>query len=130
MRRPSDRASSPLPLALGWKPFEHVVRISLLMNRTMPAVVNYASEAHSVELREVPVPEIGNNDVLLAVQAVAVCGTDIHVAYEKHTSGKISYPVILGHEFGGVIVQAAKDLRGFKEGDRVVSESPAIIDET
>ena len=99
------------------------------MNRTMPAVVNYASEAHSVELREVPVPEIGNNDVLLAVQAVGVCGTDIHVAYEKHTGGNINYPVILGHEFGGVIVQAGKDVRGFKEGDRVVSETAAIIDE-
>src|SRR6201993_474100 len=96
------------------------------MNRTMPAVVNYASEAHSVELREVPVPEIGNNDVLLAVQAVGVCGTDIHVAYEKHTGGSINYPVILGHEFGGVIVQAGKDVHGFKEGDRVVSETAAI----
>jgi alcohol dehydrogenase/L-iditol 2-dehydrogenase len=96
----------------------------------MPAVVNYAPEAHSVELREVPVPEIGNNDVLLAVQAVGVCGTDIHVAYEKHTGGNINYPVILGHEFGGVIVQAGKNVRGFKEGDRVVSETAAIIDET
>jgi L-iditol 2-dehydrogenase len=100
------------------------------MNRTMPAVVNYASEPHSVELREVPVPEIGDNEVLLAVQAVGVCGTDIHVAYEKHTGGGINYPVILGHEFGGVIVQAGKNIRGFKEGDRVVSETAAIIDET
>ena len=98
------------------------------MNRTMPAVVNYAPEPYSVELREVPVPEIGQNDVLLAVQAVGVCGTDIHLAYGQHT-GKISYPVILGHEFAGIIFQAGKNVHGFKEGDRVVSETAAVIDE-
>jgi L-iditol 2-dehydrogenase len=95
----------------------------------MPAVVNYAPEPHSVELREVPVPEIGDDDVLLAVQAVGVCGTDIHVAYGQHR-GKINYPVILGHEFGGVIVKTGKNVHGFKEGDRVVSETAAVIEET
>src|SRR5258708_9032228 len=98
------------------------------MNRTMPAVVNYAPEPNSVEIREVPVPEIGDYDVLLAVQAVGVCGTDIHVA-NGQKRGKLKYPVILGHEFAGVIVQAGKNVRGFKEGDRVVSETAAVIDE-
>src|SRR5260221_2465831 len=98
------------------------------MNRTMPAVVNYGPEPHSVELREVPVPEIGDTDVLLAVQAVGVCGTDIHVAYEQNKTGKIKYPVILGHEFGGVIVQGGKNVRGVKEGERLVSETAAVID--
>src|SRR5580700_6279256 len=98
------------------------------MNRKMPAVVNYGPEPNSVEIREVPVPEIGGQDVLLAVQAVGVCGTDIHLAYGQH-SGKINYPVILGHEFGGVIAQVGKNVRGFKEGDRVVSETAAVIDE-
>ena len=46
----------------------------------MPAVVNYGPEPNSVEFREVTVPRIGDNDVLLAVQAVGVCGTDIHLA--------------------------------------------------
>src|SRR5258708_12356001 len=98
------------------------------MNRTMPAGVYYAPEPNSVEIREVPVPEIGDNDVLLAVQAVGVCGTDIHLAYGQNR-GKLKYPVILGHEFAGVIVQAGKNVRGFKEGDRVVSETAAVIDE-
>src|ERR1700736_3152112 len=94
----------------------------------MPEIVNYASEPNSVEIREVPVREIGDQDVLLAVQAVGVCGTDIHLAYGHHV-GRINYPVILGHEFGGVIAQVGKHVRGFKEGDRVVSETAAIIDE-
>src|SRR5260221_3306127 len=80
------------------------------MNRTMPAVVNYAPEPNSVEIREVPVPEIGDNDVLLAVQAVGVCGSDIHLAYGQNR-GKLKYPVILGHEFARVIVQAGKNVR-------------------
>src|SRR5258707_9882695 len=99
------------------------------MNRTMPAVVNYGPEPHSVELREVPVPEIGDADVLLAVHAVGVCGRYMHVAYEQNKTGKIKYPVILGHESGGLIVQAGKNVRGFKEGERVVSETAAVIDE-
>ena len=98
------------------------------MNKKMPAVVNYAPEPNSVELREVPVPEIGEEDVLLAVQAVGVCGTDIHLAYQQNT-GKMKYPVIMGHEFGGVIAQVGKNVRSFKEGDRVVSETAAVIDE-
>ncbi len=77
------------------------------MNKKMPAVVNYAPEPNSVEIREVPIPEIGEQDVLLAVQAVGVCGTDIHLAYGQH-SGKINYPVILGHEFGGESLKSAR----------------------
>ncbi|MBV9673998.1 MAG: zinc-binding dehydrogenase [Verrucomicrobia bacterium] len=98
------------------------------MSKTMPAVVNYAPEPNSVELREVPVPNIGDQEVLLAVRAVGVCGTDIHLAYGQHV-GKMKYPVVLGHEFGGVIAQAGKNVRDFKEGDRVVSETAAVIDE-
>ncbi len=93
----------------------------------MPAVVNYAPEPNSVEIREVPVPEIGDQDVLLAVQAVGVCGSDIHQARGQH-SWKVKYPVVLGHEFGGVIAQVGKNVRGFHEGDRVVSETAAVID--
>src|SRR5258708_31310408 len=98
------------------------------MNRAMGGGVNYGPGPNSVEIREVPVPEIGDNDVLLAVQAVGVCGTDIHLAYGR-SSDLIKYPVILGHEFAGVIVQAGKNVRGFREGDRVVSETAAVIDE-
>src|SRR5258708_33844293 len=99
------------------------------MNRTMPAVVNYGPEPHSVELREVPVPEIGDTDVLLAVQAVGVCGTEFHVAYEQNKTGKIKYPVILGHEFGGGIFQSGKELGGVKEGKAEVMGTAPRIDE-
>ena len=99
------------------------------MSETTPAVLNFAPEPYSVELREIPVPEIGETDVLLDVQAVGVCGSDLHQFTGKH-SWKVNYPVVLGHEFSGVIAKAGRNVRGFKEGDRVVSETAAVIDES
>lgn len=93
----------------------------------MPGVVNFAPEPLSVELRELPRPEIGEEDVLLAVRAVGVCGSDLHQYYGKH-SWKVNYPVVLGHEFGGEIVATGARVSGYREGDRVVSETAAVID--
>lgn len=92
-----------------------------------PAVVNFAPEKYAVELREVPRPEIGEEDVLLAVKAVGVCGSDLHQWTADH-SWPVNYPVVLGHEFGGAIAQVGRGVRGWKEGDRVVSETAAVID--
>lgn len=94
----------------------------------MPGVVNYALNPRSVELREMPVPTIGRRDVLLKVEAVSVCGSDLH-QWLGGISWTVNYPCILGHEFGGVIVQAGPEVKMFKEGDRVVSETAAVIDE-
>jgi len=91
------------------------------------AVVNYAPEKWSVELREIPVPEIGDEDVLLEVANVGVCGSDLHQWTSDH-SWPVNYPVVLGHEFGGIISQVGSRVKGWKEGDRVVSETAAIID--
>ena len=93
----------------------------------MPAVVNFSAEPYSVELREIPVPEIGDDDVLLSVQAVGICGSDLHQFTGKQ-SWKVNYPVVLGHEFSGVIARRGRNVKGFSEGDRVVSETAAVID--
>src|ERR1700710_306961 len=91
------------------------------------AVVNYAPEKGSVELREVPRPVIGPDDVLLEVAAVGVCGSDLHQWTADH-SWPVNYPVVLGHEFAGHIVELGSRVTGWKEGDRVVSETAAVID--
>jgi alcohol dehydrogenase/L-iditol 2-dehydrogenase len=91
------------------------------------AVVNFAPEKHSVELREIPRPEIGVDDVLLEVAAVGVCGSDLHQWTCDH-SWPVNYPVVLGHEFGGHIRELGRNVIGWKEGDRVVSETAAVID--
>jgi L-iditol 2-dehydrogenase len=91
------------------------------------AVVNYSAQKHSVELREIPRPEIGADDVLLEVAAVGVCGSDLHQWTADH-SWQVNYPVVLGHEFGGHIRQVGSSVVGWREGDRVVSETAAVID--
>lgn len=91
------------------------------------AVVNYAPEKGSVEIREVERPVIGADDVLLEVANVGVCGSDLHQWTSDH-SWPVNYPVVLGHEFGGHIVELGKNVSGWKEGDRVVSETAAVID--
>ena len=79
-----------------------------------------------MELREVSVPEIGDDDVLLRVGAVSVCGSDVHQAYNTQ-SWPVNVPVTLGHEFGGTVAKAGRAVKGFREGDRVVSETAAEI---
>ena len=55
----------------------------------MLGLVNFASTPHSVELRDVPQPEIGEEDVLLAVRAVGVCGSELH-QYRGSQSWKVN----------------------------------------
>ncbi len=93
----------------------------------MPAVVNYAEAAHSVEVREIEPPTISEDDVLLEVGAVSVCGSDLHQWRGTH-SWPVNYPVVLGHEFAGTILETGARVQGFVEGDRVVSETAAVID--
>jgi len=97
--------------------------MSSLLN---PAVVNFAPEKGSVEIREIAVPVIGDDDVLLEVVNVGVCGSDLHQWTADH-SWPVNYPVVLGHEFGGLIAVVGKNVSVWKEGDRVVSETAAII---
>jgi len=98
-----------------------------LLHMKFPAVVNYAHEKGCVEIREIEKPSIGDEDVLLEVSNVGVCGSDLHQWTADH-SWKVNYPVVLGHEFGGRIAETGKRVTGWKEGDRVVSETAAVID--
>ncbi len=91
-----------------------------------PAVVNFAPEKYSVELREIQSPDIGSNDVLIEVANVGVCGSDLHQWTADH-SWPVNYPVVLGHEFGGRIAEIGNDVQGWKVGDRIVSETAAVI---
>jgi threonine dehydrogenase-like Zn-dependent dehydrogenase len=92
----------------------------------MKAVVNYAPEPCSVELREIaePVPRAG--EVLLRVRAVGVCGSDLHQYHGTH-SWKVNYPVVLGHEFAGSIEALGEGVEGWQVGDCVVCETAAVI---
>lgn len=91
-----------------------------------PAVVNFSPEPGSVEIREKSTPEIGPEDVLVEVAAVGVCGSDLHQWTSSH-SWPVNYPVVLGHEFSGRVARLGAAVRNWKEGDRIVSETAAVI---
>jgi L-iditol 2-dehydrogenase len=91
------------------------------------AVVNYAPESGSVEVRPLARPTIGSDDVLVEVAAVGVCGSDLHQWTSTH-SWPVNYPVVLGHEFAGTIVETGSNVNGWSEGDRIASETAAVID--
>lgn len=92
-----------------------------------PAVVNYAPEPGAVELREVAVSAPGEDEVLLEVAAVSVCGSDVH-QWQARNSWTVRHPVVLGHEFCGVVRELGRRVKGFAPGDRVACETHAIVD--
>jgi len=90
------------------------------MGEYMKAVVKYGKGKGMIEMRDLPEPEIGPDDVLIEVKAVSVCGSDLHIFHDTHPYWP---PVVLGHEFSGIIAQVGEAVSGWKIGDRVVSET-------
>lgn len=72
-----------------------------------------------VRVGDAPDPRIGPNEVLVAVGYAGICGTDLHV-YRGEFHGRVAYPVILGHEFGGTVQGIGGNVQRFRVGDRVV----------
>src|SRR5271163_2755193 len=70
-----------------------------------------------VVVESVPIPEIGEGEVLFRVAACGICGTDI----KKIHHGFVEAPQILGHELAGTVVKVGAGVTRFKVGDRVVS---------
>ena len=86
----------------------------------MKAVVKYERGKGLVEIREVPKPIPKDDEVLIEVKAVSVCGSDLHIYHDRHPYWP---PVTLGHEFSGVIAEMGKEVKGWRVGDRIVSET-------
>ena len=72
------------------------------------------------EVRDIPKPIITKpDDILIKVSAAGVCGTDIHILHDKFQNYP---PVVLGHEFSGIVEDVGENVERFKQGDRVVGE--------
>jgi L-iditol 2-dehydrogenase len=85
----------------------------------MQALVKTKKGKGFIEIRDVPVPSIGDSEVLIEVKACGICGTDIHIYHDEFPYYP---PVILGHEFSGTIAAVGRDVREWAVGDRVVGE--------
>lgn len=90
-----------------------------MSEQTMKALVKTGKGPGLIEIRDVPVPEIGEGEVLIEVKAAGICGTDLHIYHDEFPYWP---PVILGHEFSGVIAAVGRNVRDWKPGDRVVGE--------
>ena len=77
-----------------------------------------------IEFREVPVPEPEENQVLVKIRKIGVCGSDIHVYHGEHPF--TSYPVTQGHEVSGEIEKLGSGVKGWKAGQKVTIQ-PQVV---
>src|SRR2546428_10978931 len=88
----------------------------------MKAVVKAMAEP-GLWLEEVPVPQVGTDDVLIRVLKTSICGTDVHIYnWDAWAQKTIPVPMTIGHEFVGVVDLAGDRVKGFAPGDLVVGE--------
>ncbi len=93
---------------------------------TMKALVKAKSEA-GIWLEDVPVPEVGINDVLIRIHKTAICGTDVHIYnWNEWAQRTIPVPMHVGHEFVGTVAEIGRDVHDFKPGDLVTGEGHLV----
>jgi len=80
-----------------------------------------------LELRDVPMPTVGINDVLIRVRRTGICGTDLHIAsWDPWAERTIRPPLVIGHEFVGEIVETGSNVADFHAGDLVSGEGHVV----
>jgi threonine 3-dehydrogenase len=96
--------------------------MEMYMTQTMPALQK-TGPTTGFELNQVQVPEPGKNDVLIRIQKTGVCGTDVHIyQWDEWASRRVHPPLVIGHEFMGVVEKVGDAVETFKPGDRVSGE--------
>ena len=96
------------------------------MSKMMKALVKARPEP-GLWMDEVPVPEIGINDVLIKIQKTAICGTDLHIYnWDAWAQKTIPVPMVVGHEFAGEVAEVGENVHDFKPGDIVSGEGHLV----
>ncbi len=90
--------------------------------KKMKALVKARPE-RGLWLEEVPIPEPGINEVLVKIKKTAICGTDLHIyLWDDWAQRTIKTPMIIGHEYMGIVVKMGSGVRNMEIGDRVTGE--------
>ena len=88
----------------------------------MKALVKNISEK-GIWLKDVAKPKINTNDVMIKITHTAICGTDLHIyKWDDWAKKTIKTPLVIGHEFCGVICEIGAGVKNLKVGDRVSGE--------
>ncbi|WP_136515213.1 L-threonine 3-dehydrogenase [Geomonas edaphica] len=96
------------------------------MQKTMRALVKKYPKP-GLWLDEVPVPEMGINDVLIKVHKTAICGTDLHIwDWNAWAQKTIPVPMVIGHEFVGRVAAIGSNVADLKIGDIVSGEGHLV----
>src|SRR5437763_7348755 len=94
--------------------------------KLMKALVKKEAEP-GLWLDEVPVPEVGINEVLIRVLRTGICGTDVHIYnWDAWAQKTIPVPLVIGHEFVGEIVAAGANVKDFHPGEIVSGEGHVV----
>ncbi len=92
----------------------------------MKALVK-AEASEGLLLQDVPVPEVGANDVLIKIIKTSICGTDVHIwNWDAWAQKTIPVPMTIGHEFVGVIESFGDNVHDFNKGDLVSGEGHLV----
>src|SRR5271154_5752030 len=78
-------------------------------------------EYRKFSYEDVPLPKFGPEEVLVAVKACGICGSDVHGM--DGSTGRRRPPIIMGHEAAGVIAEVGKEVKDWRQGDRVTFDS-------
>ena len=79
------------------------------------------SEYNHLELADLPVPQVGRDEVLVRVEACGICGSDVH-GFDGSTGRRIP-PIVMGHEAAGTVEAVGADVKNYAKGDRVTFDS-------
>ena len=90
----------------------------------LKAVVKTQKGSGNIELWDMDEPKPGPDQVAIEVAGAGICGSDLHI-YHDDINIAIKPPVIIGHEFSGVVAEVGKNVQGIKPGNKVVSETTA-----
>jgi len=78
-------------------------------------------------MEDIPVPEIGTNDVLIKIHKTAICGTDVHIFnWDKWSQKTIKTPLVLGHEFVGTVEKMGSNVHDVQLGELVSGEGHIV----
>ena len=94
--------------------------------KTMKALVKRRAEP-GLWLEEVPVPELGINDVMIEVLRTGICGTDVHIYnWDAWAQRTVPVPLVVGHEFVGRVVEVGSNVKDFRPGEIVSGEGHVV----
>lgn len=95
------------------------------MKGTMKGICKMRPDVGAEYRTDIPIPQIGEDEVLMKVHATAICGTDLHIYHwNEYAATRMKHlPMVFGHETAGEIVEMGKNVSGYQIGDRIAVET-------